>query len=339
MSITGTLIIQMIVFLILVGFTMKFVWPPITTALDERAQKIAEGLAAADKAKADWPPPTSASRRSWPRRATTPPSAWPMPSAWRSRCRGSQGPRHRRRRQDRRRRPGRGRAAGRQGARGAARAGRRAGRQGRRADPAQGSQRRRPRRPARPPEDRAVRRPWLNSPPSPVRTPKRCSRRRRRRPDAAPAELARRARRRRRRPAAAPVRRQPEGRRRAGVRRGHRRRPRRRCRDAATNLLRTVIDNGRLAALPEIAAQFQRARRTRACGASRRHRRQRLPDRRARSSPTWSARWKSASAASSTPACVVDPTLIGGIRVVVGDEVLDTSVKARLEQMKVALTA
>jgi F-type H+-transporting ATPase subunit b len=52
-SITGTLIVQMIVFLILVGFTMKFVWPPIAAALDERAAKIAEGLAAADKAKAD----------------------------------------------------------------------------------------------------------------------------------------------------------------------------------------------------------------------------------------------------------------------------------------------
>jgi len=51
MSITGTLIIQMIVFLILVGFTMKFVWPPITAALDERARKIADGLSAADKAK------------------------------------------------------------------------------------------------------------------------------------------------------------------------------------------------------------------------------------------------------------------------------------------------
>jgi F-type H+-transporting ATPase subunit b len=53
MSITGTLIIQMIVFLILVGFTMKFVWPPIAAALDERAGKIAEGLAAADKAKSE----------------------------------------------------------------------------------------------------------------------------------------------------------------------------------------------------------------------------------------------------------------------------------------------
>ena len=53
MSITATLIIQMIVFLILVGFTMKFVWPPIAAALDERASKIAEGLAAADKAKSE----------------------------------------------------------------------------------------------------------------------------------------------------------------------------------------------------------------------------------------------------------------------------------------------
>jgi F-type H+-transporting ATPase subunit b len=52
-SITGTLIIQLIVFLILVAFTMKFVWPPITAALDERARKIADGLAAADKAKSE----------------------------------------------------------------------------------------------------------------------------------------------------------------------------------------------------------------------------------------------------------------------------------------------
>jgi F-type H+-transporting ATPase subunit b len=53
LSITGTLIVQMIVFLILVGFTMKFVWPPITAALDERAKKIADGLSAADKAKSE----------------------------------------------------------------------------------------------------------------------------------------------------------------------------------------------------------------------------------------------------------------------------------------------
>jgi len=52
-SITGTLIFQMIVFLILVWFTMKFVWPPIVKALDERASRIADGLSAADKAKSE----------------------------------------------------------------------------------------------------------------------------------------------------------------------------------------------------------------------------------------------------------------------------------------------
>jgi len=52
-SITSTFWIQMIVFIILALFTMKFVWPPITAALDERAAKIREGLSAADRAKAE----------------------------------------------------------------------------------------------------------------------------------------------------------------------------------------------------------------------------------------------------------------------------------------------
>jgi len=52
-SINATLIVQMIVFAILIWFTMKFVWPPITAALDERAKKIADGLSAADKAKSE----------------------------------------------------------------------------------------------------------------------------------------------------------------------------------------------------------------------------------------------------------------------------------------------
>jgi F-type H+-transporting ATPase subunit b len=52
-SITSTFWIQMIVFVILALFTMKFIWPPITAALDERAAKIREGLSAADKAKAE----------------------------------------------------------------------------------------------------------------------------------------------------------------------------------------------------------------------------------------------------------------------------------------------
>jgi F-type H+-transporting ATPase subunit b len=52
-SITFTFVIQLIVFALLAWFTMKFVWPPITLALDERAQKIREGLSAADTAKAE----------------------------------------------------------------------------------------------------------------------------------------------------------------------------------------------------------------------------------------------------------------------------------------------
>ena len=51
MNLNATLIAQIVVFAILWWFTMKFVWPPITKALDERAKKISDGLAAADKAK------------------------------------------------------------------------------------------------------------------------------------------------------------------------------------------------------------------------------------------------------------------------------------------------
>lgn len=50
MDINITLIGQMITFAIFVGFTMRFVWPPLRKALDERREKIAEGLASADRA-------------------------------------------------------------------------------------------------------------------------------------------------------------------------------------------------------------------------------------------------------------------------------------------------
>jgi F-type H+-transporting ATPase subunit b len=52
-NINATLIVQIVVFLALWWFTARFVWPPITKALDERSKRIADGLAAADKAKAD----------------------------------------------------------------------------------------------------------------------------------------------------------------------------------------------------------------------------------------------------------------------------------------------
>ncbi|MBK6293394.1 MAG: F0F1 ATP synthase subunit delta [Rhodoferax sp.] len=107
--------------------------------------------------------------------------------------------------------------------------------------------------------------------------------------------------------------------------------------EAARNFLRTVIENGRLGALPEIAAQF-RALKNAQSGSS--------------DAVVYSAFAIDATALTDVAQALekrfgrklnvsvaLQPELIGGIRVVVGDEVLDTSVKARLEQMKVALTA
>jgi F-type H+-transporting ATPase subunit delta len=106
---------------------------------------------------------------------------------------------------------------------------------------------------------------------------------------------------------------------------------------AAINFLRAVIENGRLSALPEIATQF-RALKNAQSGSS--------------DAVVYSAFPIAASSLGEVASVLEkrfgrklnvtvqeDPSLIGGIRVVVGDEVLDTSVKARLEQMKVALTA
>ena len=53
MYLNATLILQIIVFAILWWFVARYVWPPITQALDERAKKISDGLAAADKAKVE----------------------------------------------------------------------------------------------------------------------------------------------------------------------------------------------------------------------------------------------------------------------------------------------
>jgi F-type H+-transporting ATPase subunit delta len=107
--------------------------------------------------------------------------------------------------------------------------------------------------------------------------------------------------------------------------------------EMAKNFLRTVIENGRLSALPEIAEQF-RALKNAQSGSS--------------DAVVYSAFAMDGAALSSLAQTLekrfarklnlsveMQPDLIGGIRVVVGDEVLDSSVKARLEQMKVALTA
>ena len=107
--------------------------------------------------------------------------------------------------------------------------------------------------------------------------------------------------------------------------------------EAAKNFLRTVIENGRLNALPEMATQF-RALKNAQSGSSDAIVHSAFPIDAAALADlgkTLEAQFKRKLNLS----VVLQPELIGGIRVVVGDEVLDTSVKARLQQMKVALTA
>jgi len=100
---------------------------------------------------------------------------------------------------------------------------------------------------------------------------------------------------------------------------------------------RTVLENGRLAALPLMAEQYQALVQARQGVAE---------------AQIFSAYPISDAQVSDivvplekrfgrklAPTVQVDPELIGGVRVVVGDEVLDTSVKARLERMKSALLA
>jgi F-type H+-transporting ATPase subunit delta len=107
--------------------------------------------------------------------------------------------------------------------------------------------------------------------------------------------------------------------------------------DHAKNFLRAVIDNGRLSALPEIASQF-RALKNALSGSSDAVVHSAFPiDGAALAEVATTLEKRFGRKLNVT--VELQPDLIGGIRVVVGDEVLDTSVKARLEQMKVALTA
>ena len=104
-----------------------------------------------------------------------------------------------------------------------------------------------------------------------------------------------------------------------------------------SNLLRTVVENGRLAALPEIAAQFNALVKSRS-GTSDATIESAFPIDPAQL-PQVVATLEQRFGRKLNATVVVDPALIGGIRVVVGDEVLDTSVRARLEKMRLALAA
>jgi F-type H+-transporting ATPase subunit delta len=106
---------------------------------------------------------------------------------------------------------------------------------------------------------------------------------------------------------------------------------------AGQNFLRLLIENGRLSALPEIARQYREMRNAQS-GASDAVVYSAFPIS-AQQLGTVAQALEKRFGRKLTLTVQEDASLIGGIRVVVGDEVLDTSVKARLEQMKAALTA
>jgi F-type H+-transporting ATPase subunit delta len=107
--------------------------------------------------------------------------------------------------------------------------------------------------------------------------------------------------------------------------------------DPVKNLLRTVIDNGRLVALAQIAVQFQALVNSQA-GVHDAHIASAFPIEPGQL-PSVVAALEKRFNRKLNPVVTLQPELIGGIRVVVGDEVLDTSIQARLQQMSVALTA
>ena len=107
--------------------------------------------------------------------------------------------------------------------------------------------------------------------------------------------------------------------------------------ERGANFLRTVIDNDRLAALPEMARQFRQLANS-VTGSADALIQSAFPIDGAELAAL-TATLEKRFGRKLEPAVQIEPSPIGGVRVVVGDEVLDTSVKARLEQMKMALTA
>ena len=105
----------------------------------------------------------------------------------------------------------------------------------------------------------------------------------------------------------------------------------------ANNFITMLIENGRLTLLPEIDAQFQVLKNTQegAADADIVSAFELTPEQVSTLITTLEKKF----GRKLNPLVSVDSTLIGGVRVVVGDEVLDTSVRAKLQQMQVALTA
>ena len=105
----------------------------------------------------------------------------------------------------------------------------------------------------------------------------------------------------------------------------------------AKNLIAVLIENRRVALLPEIGAQFLVLKNAQE-GAANAHITSAFELSGAQVAELIAALEKKFGR-KLNPTVTVDPSLIGGVRVVVGDEVLDTSVRAKLQQMEVALAA
>jgi F-type H+-transporting ATPase subunit delta len=105
----------------------------------------------------------------------------------------------------------------------------------------------------------------------------------------------------------------------------------------ANNFLDMLVENGRISLLPEIGAQFLALKNASEGAADAEITSAFELD--AAQVSTLIATLEKKFSRKLNPVVTVDPALIGGVRVVVGDEVLDTSVRAKLQQMRVALVA
>jgi F-type H+-transporting ATPase subunit delta len=105
----------------------------------------------------------------------------------------------------------------------------------------------------------------------------------------------------------------------------------------AKNLVAALVENGRLALLPEIADQFKQLMNQQQ-GSADVEITSAFPMEGAQVADLVTALEKKFGR-KLNPSVAVDPSLIGGVRVVVGDEVLDTSVRAKLQQMQTALAS
>ena len=105
-----------------------------------------------------------------------------------------------------------------------------------------------------------------------------------------------------------------------------------------SGLIRVVIENGRLEALPEIAAQY-RALKNESEGVADAYIETAFPLTDDELKELLEALAKKFPGVKLHPVVSVEKELIGGVRVHVGDKLLDASIRARLSQMKTALTA